>query len=381
MRTLSVKRTTDERGFPVVSWEEPRAEPGFFWRKSFWRHMKVFVAINADEVYLMQRMDKESGVQEHLVGVPFDTVTGFSIRSSSELYRDGDAPLPHRNAKQDDYRDELVLIAELNRPSRGGTMFLPLTLTTATHAEVTNLHGVLTQEFIANRRALTTKIEERQKVLRREQSSKQGEESKARYLKPSFKHGGRRYVGLIHNAEEFKKAPELRESYSKFSLYAVDDTVKPAALANPSQPHVGVKSVIMTGGDGLKVWLSSGAVRLVTIRTVDKSEVTARFIGMRFEKDTGTWDSFKLPEDLSRFTIASCGDINVPQTYLLAQNMIADRSVSMVLAEFKDGEILPVCFGFTHEVAYLEAIKEKLTEIFLQGGAVPSAGDGRRPRL
>jgi hypothetical protein len=118
---LSIRIEQDEYGLPVVSWVEPKHIHTTFLGLNtdyFTKHRcKCWIGINTYTgmpvfVYQDEKVHGKKGMPP-VSAAPFDDLTGFSLHTSTDLYCDGETSLPVAKKAGANYRDDLVLTAEL----------------------------------------------------------------------------------------------------------------------------------------------------------------------------------------------------------------------------------------------------------------------------
>jgi hypothetical protein len=334
---MRIRIADDLADAPQVQWVEPRLHRGFLWnstreyaascRAEHWGDDK------GEDAYQFCHKHQADGLD---VNVPLDNIQGFGFATSTELYQSGSARTASA-APEYTYRDPFVLYAQYTRPSRSGKMFMPLTFTSASKAEVVGLHGILTQIFIVQRPAL--KIAVRDAALREIEALNRERlrDRRAKVLQPSLEFEGRRFVHL-----HFLPAIEPEEGEEPVNREArpSEGWNVPEAVIDRQRRFRKIASC------GFQDLVRRGESLFMIGKIIDFMDETAfehaDMIMVTMFAEDGIFHAYKPRETLKDIVVLSGADLAIPPAYMPYPDVAVDRSTRVLCAEFSDGEILPI---------------------------------------
>lgn len=381
---MDIERKASAYGLPVVTWEEPRAATRRFLPFLLWERRRTWTVSSSLSVdvqvgdhgdgrpYRAFLIKREGKNDPKPVGAILEDVTGFSLHTANELYESGVLKRPDK----DNYRDELVLVADVST-AQGQ---FALTYTSASRSDVMRLHGLLTDVFIKRRAELVEGIGRAVERYRTGDVAGAMEHVQRNLVPPDFEHAGRRFVAVRAQARAgggegmvFDARPATR----------VRVRVRGQHAGGPSMPMAFARAVfIAQGGDPSVNFPADESAphmgRWETTCEVSLASVLA--CGALVEVCQVRWDrkgtlevvATKLPGDLRGFLVMDGTEISLPEAFHVVDGMAWDVRTAAVFAMFEGGALLPVCFGFSHERADLEAVRATLIATFVSAHGAAS---------
>lgn len=356
---MQVRVEKDEYGLPVVSWVDPQREYKsallvFRWTSFPNYAARCWIGIDDStaEPLFSFRHDKYN--DRVAIETPLSNVVGFSLHTLSELFDKGTTPKPSQGKDVENYRDHLVLVADLKKACINGLPpFLPLTSTIASRIEVMELHAALTEAFLVNIDALKPALAARQKKWKQEQRNQKWNA----LLKPPIISGGRKFVNVWKREQSSDGGSIIYPANGECSFGSYFEKQEGSARA------ILFKHIFERKRHGVaERWMANGAFWICGASDTHYPELV-RFSRANTEEITGGYKPRKLFQAVRLF---NGGELQLPPAYLAAPDARIDASTLILCLEFSDGELMPLTHAPVSEKAGVEKLRGQL-EYFFSG--------------